>query len=315
MECCGQRVLRPLSGVFQALAHSIKTTDGIELRYWIHRCGTAPAPVVLLIHGAASNHTRWSEFTRRTALGDRFDLLRPDMRGNARSMYYGRLDLAVWSRDLASILHAEGYGSAIVVGHSLGAQIALQLAARHPACVRALALIDPIVPSALTGKRLWMRRMTPLIMPGIRVLRGISRLDLRRRPYPLLDLEALDAETREAMQGEHPQEELVRRYSALGKILQHMPLANYLQQLMATISPLPELETIAAPTLVLESSGVRFMDRARSRAELARLPGLELVEIDATHWPLTERPDEVRQAIEEWISRIDGLLPPQAKTL
>ena len=28
---------------------------------------------------------------------------------------------------------------------------------------RALALIDPVVPQALTGKRLWLRRMGPLI--------------------------------------------------------------------------------------------------------------------------------------------------------
>jgi pimeloyl-ACP methyl ester carboxylesterase len=43
------------------------------------------------------------------------------------------------------------------------------------------------------------------------------------------------------------------------------------------------------------------MDRARSRAVLARLPQLQLVEIHATHWPLTERPDEVRRAIEAWV--------------
>jgi pimeloyl-ACP methyl ester carboxylesterase len=77
---------------------------------------------------------------------------------------------------------------------------------------------------------------------------------------------------------------------------------------MATISPLPELESITAPTLVLESSGVRFMERGRSRAELARLPGLKLVGIDATHWPLTERPDEVRQAIESWIDSLEPAL-------
>jgi esterase len=94
---------------------------------------------------------------------------------------------------------------------------------------------------------------------------------------------------------------LVRRYSALGLILKHMPTANYLQQLAATAAPLPELETITAPTLVLESTGVDFMDRARSRAVLARLPQLQLVEIHATHWPLTERPDEVRRAIEAWV--------------
>jgi len=278
--------------------------DGVELRYWIRRTAHEPSPSVLLIHGAASNHTRWSEFVRRTALRDRFDLVCPDMRGNACSMWRGPLDLGVWSRDLATILETEGYKRAIVIGHSLGAQIALHLAATHPERVRALALIDPVVRQALRGKRKWTLRLEPLIRLAIRILRGVNRLGLRRRRFPLLDLEALDAETREAMQGDHPQQELVQRYSALGQILAYMPLANYLQQLLATAAPLPRLETVTAPTLVLESAGVEFMDRVHSRAALARLPALELMQIDATHWPLTERPDEVRQAIEHWIERL-----------
>jgi pimeloyl-ACP methyl ester carboxylesterase len=107
------------------------------------------------------------------------------------------------------------------------------------------------------------------------------------------------------MRGDHPQEALVQRYSAMGLIREHMPIANYLQQLLASISPLPKLERIAVPTLVLESAGAELMDRTRSSAEFARLPASELVQIDATHWPLTERPDEVRQAIENWIERLE----------
>lgn len=283
--------------------------DGTELWYWIQRCESEPSPAVLLIHGAASNHTRWSEFSRCTTLSNRYDLVCPDMRGNARSMYRGRLDLGVWCQDLVAILDAESYDSAIVVGHSLGAQIALHLAATHPQRVRALALIDPVVRQALRGRRKGTKRMEPFIRLTIWILRAVNRLGLQRRQFPLMNLEALDAETREAMQGDHPQKELVQRYSALGLILKHMSTANYLQQLVATISPLPELENIIAPTLVLESTGVDFMDRTRSRAELARLRHSELIEIDATHWPLTERPDEVRQAIEIWIEQLQPAMP------
>ena len=283
----------------------LEAADGVTLSYWIRHRGDEPSPPVLLIHGAASNHTRWSEFTRCTTLSGHYDLVRPDMRGNAESMYRGRLDLGVWCRDLAAILEAEAYEAAIVVGHSLGAQIALHLAATHPQRVRALALIDPVVPAALTGRRRRLKRMRPLFGLASRVIRALNALGLRRRDFPLMDLEALDAETRAAMQGEHPQRELVERYSALGLILEYMPTANYLQQIMATVAPLPRLEAITAPTLVLESAGVDFMDRERSRAELARLPHLELIGIDATHWPLTERPDEVRRAIEDWVGRLE----------
>jgi pimeloyl-ACP methyl ester carboxylesterase len=283
----------------------IVAADGTKLYYWLQRCGIESAPAVLLIHGAASNHTRWSEFARSTSLNKRFDIVRPDMRGNARSMCRGKLDLGIWCRDLISILEAEDSSPSIVVGHSLGAQIALHLAAACPERVGALALIDPVVPKALRGKRLWAMRMEPIIRLGVWLLRALNRLGLRRSRFPLMNLEALDTKTRADMQGDHPEEKLVRRYSALGLILKYMPTANYVQQIIATAAQLPRLEEIAAPTLVLESSGVDFMDRTQSRAELARLPNMVLVEIDATHWPLTECPDEVRETIESWALKLD----------
>lgn len=282
---------------------SIDAPDGARLAYWVRRRGDRPAPALLLVHGAASNHTRWSEFVRSTRLGARYDLVRPDMRGNAESMFRGRLDLDTWCRDLVAILDAEAFDSAVVVGHSLGAQIALHLAAAFPQRVRALALIDPVVRPALVGKMRRTRRLAPVIRLAIPVLRAANRLGLRQRRFPMLDLEVLDRETRAAMQGAHPQRELVRRYSALGQIFRYMPVANYLQQVLATIAPLPELRSIGAPTLVLESTGAGYQDRARARAELGRLPRAGFVEIDATHWPLTERPDEVREAIERWVGR------------
>lgn len=293
----------PVLAVKESMKH-LQTADGVEICYWVHRCRDGPSPAVLLIHGAASNHTRWSELTRRTKLRDRYDLVLPDMRGNARSMCRGRLDLGTWCEDLVAILDAENYDSVIAVGHSLGAQIALHFAATHPQRVQGLALIDPVVRQALAGRPKRLKRAEPLVRFGILILRMLNRLGLRRRQFPLMDLEALDAETRKAMQGGHPRDVLVQSYSAMGLILEHMPIANYLQQLVASISPLPELERINVPTLVLESTGADIMDRARSRAELTRLQSVELVKIEATHWPLTERPEEVRRAIENWIERL-----------
>ena len=102
---------------------SLRSPDGACLFYRARRAPGGPNRLVLLVHGAASNHTRWSEFVRRSTLGERYDLLRPDMRGNARSMYRGRLDLDTWCRDLVQIMDAEGGGPAVVIGHSLGRRL------------------------------------------------------------------------------------------------------------------------------------------------------------------------------------------------
>ena len=50
---------------------------------------------------------------------------------------------------LADVLVAEGAADAVVIGHSLGAQIAVRLRHRHADRVRGPALIDALLQAAL----------------------------------------------------------------------------------------------------------------------------------------------------------------------
>lgn len=279
------------------------TADGARLTYRVARAAERSEGVLVFLHGAASNHTRFSELLEHTHLGQEWDTLRPDLRGNGRSMWRGRLDLATWSEDLAAILTAEGYDAATFVGHSLGAQIALDFAARFPRRTRGLVLIDPVFRRALRGKGRRLHRFRHVLGAAIRGLRLVNSLGLGRRRFPGRDLRRLDEKTREALRGGDAIEEIARRYSAVGPILRTLPTANYLQQLAATIAPTPELERIACPVLVILSANVTFADPAINREEAGRLPAAETATVDANHWPLTERPDEVRRTIEDWIAR------------
>ena len=283
------------------MERSITAPDGCTLSYWLRRTSDQPAPVILMIHGAASNHTRWSEFVDSTRLAETWDLLRPDMRGNGQSFYRGRLDLDVWSRDLALLLDAEKYSKALLVGHSLGAQIAIQFAHDHADRVQGLALIDPVVRDALIGRKRRVSHSRPLFRAAVSVIRGLNALGLKRREIPDRDLRELDRETRIALQDGQSAEEIAKRYSALGPILRYQPTANYLQQLIATTASLPELETITVPVAILLSTGITFADPRINREALEHFPDVQFTSIDANHWPLTESPDEVRQAIEEWV--------------
>jgi pimeloyl-ACP methyl ester carboxylesterase len=61
--------------------------------------------------------------------------------------------------------------------------------------------------------------------------------------------------------------------------------------------------------LVVLSAGITFADPAINREEIERFPRAEIVTVEANHWPLTEKPDEVRQAIEAWEKRTAGVGP------
>jgi pimeloyl-ACP methyl ester carboxylesterase len=228
------------------------------------------------------------------------------MRGNGDSMYRGRLDLEVWSEDLIEILEAECYPRALVVGHSLGAQIALHLAGRHLERTSGLVLIDPVFPSALRRKEQRLIRLRPLFVATAGVIRLLNSIGLRRKSIPNRDLRALDQETRRALLAPGKMNEIAERYRSPRLILEFMPTANYLQQLIATVAPLPELEAIAVPVLILLSVGTSLANPRITHDSISRFPDAQVVPIEADHWPLTEKPVETREAIEEWVSRTYG---------
>jgi pimeloyl-ACP methyl ester carboxylesterase len=99
---------------------------------------------LLAIHGITANHRAWR--LAAGALGDT-RIIAPDMRGRGRSGDlpgpYALTDLA---DDTARMLDALGVQRAAVVGHSMGAFVAVRLAERFPDRVERLVLIDGGLP-------------------------------------------------------------------------------------------------------------------------------------------------------------------------
>ncbi len=228
------------------------------------------------------------------------------MRGNGASMIRGKQDIPIWCADLADVLNAESVPGAVIVGHSLGAQIAVHFAHRHPDRVCGLVLIDPVFQGALQGIQLFMRRYRWPLHGVAAVIHALNTIGVRRRQIIDRDLRELDQETRRAIAGPESLDAIAKRYAALGPILRHMPTGNYLRQGLATVSPLPDPAGIDVPVQVLISGGTTLADLDVNRAEAARFPNSEVVMLEANHWPLTETPDAVREAIEDWIARTFG---------
>jgi pimeloyl-ACP methyl ester carboxylesterase len=90
---------------------------------------------LVLVHGSATDHTTWS--IQLASLRDRYELVAVDRT-------FARTSVAEHARDLV----AQCGTSAVVVGSSFGAVIALELARTQPAVVSALVLIEPPMPAS-----------------------------------------------------------------------------------------------------------------------------------------------------------------------
>jgi len=283
------------------IARTLRVADGVTLAYRLWRPGP-PRRLIVLLHGLASNHTRWTEFVRATRLRESWDLLRLDLRGFGGSLSRGHAGLDIWCEDLAAIMRAEGSARAVLVGHCLGANVALHFAARDPASVAGLVLIEPMFREGLTGPYAWARALRAPMAALASLARGLNSVGLYRRHLESLDLEQLDREARASMAGPGGFPEA--RYGSPFQDLKSTPTSVYLAGLLALTASLPSLRDIQAPALALLSRGGRYGDPEVSRRQLAALSHCAIRVLEARHWIPTESPAEMREAIEAWCERL-----------
>jgi esterase len=285
-------------------AHTLTTPDGAPLVYrrW-HAPNDRQLPPLVLLHGAASNMSRWSEFVGQTVLNHTRDLLRLDLRGHGQSLYRGRIGLEIWADDLALILERERIPQAIVGGHCLGANIATMFAVRYPLRTAGLVLVEPMLRPALTGALHRLIPFTWLLQLAIAAIRGFTRLGIYRRQLEQLDLRELDREFRRRLAEPGGGEALIKRYASPLHDLKIMPAANFLQDLVEVTRPLP-LEQLRSPFLALLSTGRTFADPDLTRLLLTPLPHGEIHTLDAKHWIPTEQPLPMQLRIDAWCATI-----------
>jgi pimeloyl-ACP methyl ester carboxylesterase len=108
---------------------------------------------VVFVHGGAHDHSVWGLQTRYLAHHG-YAVLAVDLPGHGRSEgpALRRIDdMATW---LAALLDAAGARKAAVVGHSMGALVALDFAARFPGRVESIALIGAACPMRVSPELL-----------------------------------------------------------------------------------------------------------------------------------------------------------------
>jgi pimeloyl-ACP methyl ester carboxylesterase len=99
--------------------------------------GDPSRPPVVLVHGAGSDHRIWPMEIRRL---NGWRVLAVDLPGHGRSGGRSRQSVAAYADDLANFLDDLKIYRAIVVGHALGAAVALQLAVEQPDLLAGLGL-------------------------------------------------------------------------------------------------------------------------------------------------------------------------------
>lgn len=118
---------------------TLPTADGAEL--WYAQLGEGE-PALVLCDGVGCDGFAWKYLTRQ--LAPRYRVLRWHYRGHGRSSVPTdpmRLGVEIAADDLDAIMAATRLERAVVLGHSMGVQVALEFHRRHPGRVRGLVLV------------------------------------------------------------------------------------------------------------------------------------------------------------------------------
>jgi pimeloyl-ACP methyl ester carboxylesterase len=284
-----------------AWGYAVATSDGSPLFYesWGERGSAVPA---LFCDGIGCDGYVWRYL--RDDLGPRF-CLHPHYRGHGRTAAPVdplRVTIEDLADDAACVLDDALVDRAVLIGHSMGVQVALETYRRHRDRIAGLVLIcgasshplrtfrgsaalDELLPTI----QKWIHRVprvinrvTRLVLPTRLAYEVASRLEIRREliepadfmPY-LEGMARIDSRLFVAM---------------LSAAAQHS--ADDL------------LSSIAVPVLVIAGGRDGFTPPERSRTMAATIPDAELLDIaDASHTAPIERPQLVDDAVRGFLSR------------
>ncbi len=161
-------------------------------------------PTVVFVHGAGLDHSVWLLQARYLAHNG-YGVLAVDLPGHGRSAGAALASIGALADWLAAFLDAAGVDCAAIVGHSMGAAVAIEFAARVPERASGIAVVGaslpmPVAPPLLAAARadehaaydmiaLWAHAYAAQVggntIPGIWMVGATVRLLERNRPGAL----------------------------------------------------------------------------------------------------------------------------------
>lgn len=162
--------------------------ETLRLHAWVHDGPPYAAPPVVLIHGYGIGAGYFIPLAAR--LSDNLQVYAPELPGHGQSPHAAQpLSVPQLADALADWMAAWELRFALLVGHSLGCQIAVELAARRPELAVGLVLIGPTSDAAARSVSAQLARAVRTSLferPGLGVLAG---RDFRRAGARLLGRE------------------------------------------------------------------------------------------------------------------------------
>ena len=247
---------------------------------------------VLCVHGISGNCRCWDHVA--AALAPQYDVLAMDLRGRGLSEKPASgYSIPHHCRDIQALLIHENIGQVVLLGHSLGALIGLEFAAKFPKSVGRLILVDGGGQlSAEQRKKVFAGIQPTLDRLGKIFASEKAYLDLMKNnpllqpwtpmlaDYYLYELEEADGGVRSRVKAEHIKEE--------AENLSGYDVAQFYSRIKCPVLILRAPEGMTTPdNILLPEKALQKMMREIPDARFVDIPG-------SNHYSIVMQPDKGR---------------------
>ncbi len=247
-----------------------------KLYYFCHEAEAPASPPLILIHGAGGSHLHYPPELRRL---NGFHVSALDLPGHGKSEGLGRQTIADYVQIIQDFMDAINLPAAVIIGHSMGSAIALQLALDAPDRALALVLLG-------SGSRL---RVAPAILEST----------TNEATFPL----AVKTITEWSFGSNAPDRLKELATQRMGETRPTVLHSDFLACNNFDVSD--RLGEIKIPTLILCGAEDKMTPPKYSKYLHKHIPNSELTTIEkAGHMVMLENPHEVADAIEQFVEKL-----------
>ncbi|HMO57593.1 MAG TPA: alpha/beta fold hydrolase [Roseiflexaceae bacterium] len=270
-------------------------------RVVVQESGLARGPLAVLIHGWASSSFTWNPLL--PALSRRYRCLAIDLPGFGHSPApHQPPTIAGYAEMVARLIEHESDRAVLLLGHSMGGQIATTLALRYPMLVERMVLLNPAISGRLST------RVNMLFAPHVvlervpfveRLLAFAARTpidytDYLMKPSNFAELATIAPEDYKRIRADARRVGQGRTRAACFSAMKKGDLRG-------------QLGSVETPTLVVWGAEDNIVPLRDAGVVAAEWPKADLRIIpNCGHWPQFEQPDATRRHIAHFLG-----LPPE----
>jgi pimeloyl-ACP methyl ester carboxylesterase len=251
------------------------------MQLYFREYGQHGKPLVIM-HGLLGSSDNWHSLATRFA--EQFHVYVLDLRNHGQSPHSDEMDYPLMAGDVAEFLAVQGLPDALILGHSMGGKVAMQLALTQPALVRKLLVAD-ISPRGYTP----LHNEIIAALAALDVSSYASRTEIEAvlaGPIPSLNLRRFVLKNL----GRNAEGKFEWKINVTG-------LAENYANLRAPVTGVP----FAGPTLFIRGAKSEYIRATGEPSILELFPGATVKTIEnAGHWLHADAPDEFVRLVREF---------------